>query len=125
MTPEELAKQYADKKLQQGLWAENECRETSYLDHHIAIMFGFLAGYSAAHQWVDVREKLPDNDDEVLILEAKLGDPAHYSRFLLGSYNRRLKIWESSFNDSPIEKEDGQNWWVTHWLPLPPLPTTK
>lgn len=100
MTPEQLAQQYAK---------DNWINLTTIGNDEIVRIF--LAGYSAAHQWVDVKEMLPEIQKDVMVPISEFGDPTIRTGYM--------------DDDGRWFLISGAQVFPTHWLPLPPFPTTK
>ncbi len=114
-TPEELAKEWANKE--GDLWFADI---STYTDgHKSAVKQGFLAGYqAAAPQWISVKDRLPKEDVAVLVYGQVLNDPPDVigvRRRYNGDQDWK-HTWESE--DGFIYREDD----VTHWMPLPKPP---
>ena len=74
-------------------------------------------------KWIPVSERLPDNDDEVLVIINYTEQPImayfkHEKWF--GSLATRDEMKSCSADDPELLDSD----WVTHWMPLPPKPET-
>ena len=71
---------------------------------------GYRAGYQAAQQWISVKDRLPDRDQEVLGYEKPFISTCLFwrSRSFLMEHQ-----WELS---------NGRNCNPTHWMPLPDAP---
>jgi len=107
-TPEELADEYAD------LWPDmciNGARK------------GFLAGYrAAAPQWISVKDRLPEDGDDLSIMLVWRGIEHDYDtvrwRYQQGwDYDtvrwRYQQGWDCVIQDKAT---------ITHWMPLPAAP---
>jgi hypothetical protein len=106
-TPEELAEEYCKEAP-----AESDCWwEGAY--------GGFLAGYqagrsnseavqAAAPQWISVRDRLPEEDQEVLIYD--------------WPFRFTCLFWKSRESAFQWELSNGRNCNPTHWMPLPAAP---
>ena len=97
-TPEQMAKEYANESgwLEDGyIWREAES--------------GFLAGYQAAQQWISVKERLPEEGQDVLVF-----DEGIFSVKSLSSYTHKWHPYENGFDCEP-----------SHWQPLPKPPEGK
>ena len=96
-TPEEMARRYADE----------EC--TGNAMYGDGLYAGFLAGYkAAAPQWISVKDRLPEEDQEVLIY-----DWPSRSTCIFWKSRKLAHQWELS---------NGRNCNPTHWMPLPEPP---
>lgn len=107
-TPEELAVRYSDLRE----FADRR------LDHKAKLLLeqGFLAGYQAAQpQWISVKERLPEEGEEVLVFGQCLNDPAK----VLGVRSRYKgdQDWKYTWEglDEWVYREND----VSHWMPLP------
>ena len=75
-------------------------------------------------KWISVEERLPENDDEVLIyvgtdiVQAYLKDG-----FWKGSVNVTDNMNDGYVNDRTIVKQGSHFDYITHWMPLPEAPT--
>lgn len=84
-TPEEMAEEYA------------ELMSFDVRGHQR----GFLTGYKAAQQWISVKDRLPDDGVEVIVVKDGKSYPA----------------WHET---GPFGWSVGGK--VTHWMPLPEAP---
>ena len=109
-TPKELANEWL-KLYDFQLRAENPPYKT--LNENL--FTAFLAGYAAAHDWISVEEELPVVGQECLVLVNIEGEPPR-------QFAKRLedhpKVWFHTNRGIWCGLES-----ITHWLPLPPLPT--
>jgi len=71
----------------------------------------FLAGYKAAQQWISVKERLPEENDEVLIYTE--GKHIYMARIYKG--NEAYPISNGCGCCGSEER-------YTHWMPLPEPP---
>jgi hypothetical protein len=91
---------------------------------YICAKDGFLAGCEyAAPKWIDVKERLPEEGQTVLLVQQKFGtrSPEIYT----GEYeNGKWTIyhWEGVTKDADNNPD---YFWTTHWQPLPSPPSTK
>ena len=110
-TPEELAEKYCTDNF--GNFAIKYHGNTEFELH--PCMKAFLAGYAAAHDWISVEEELPVVGQECLVLVNIEGEPPR-------QFAKRLedhpKVWFHTNRGIWCGLES-----ITHWLPLPPLPT--
>jgi hypothetical protein len=60
------------------------------------------------NEWINVKNKLPENDKRVL---ACCGGDVFFA-----SYLASMMAWRRNPSDSGMEQ------WVTHWMPIPELP---
>lgn len=68
---------------------------------------GFMAGFKAAYpKWISVEERVPENDDDVLII-TEFG-------ISMGYYDIYRDYW--------VDYTNGDSNIVTHWMPLPEPP---
>lgn len=108
-TPEEMAEEYADESpwhLIQDSW-------TIAYD-------AYLAGYEAAKQWISVKDRLPEIDQDVLVIKDGLYGLAcrkivERQKLPPPQFNN-IEIWEWDYG---FEAREGQ---VTHWQKLPEPP---
>lgn len=96
-TPEQMAEEHANLRCpEQGpefiVWCM--CRDD------------FLAGYQAAKpEWISVKERLPEENELVLIYQPKAGN-------WVSSHDKHgWGMWENGLTCEP-----------THWMPLPEVP---
>jgi hypothetical protein len=64
--------------------------------------------------WISVKDRLPDNDDDVLVTDGKRLEIAFWF------YYFEPHCW--SFSNELAGYDTGA---ITHWMPLPPLPEGK
>ena len=69
-------------------------------------MLVFLAGYQAAKQWISVKDRLPEEGQDVLVF-----DEGTISVKSLSSYTHKWHPYENGFDCEP-----------SHWMPLPAAP---
>lgn len=74
-------------------------------------------------EWISVKDRLPDDDVEVLTFYATEVVQAylHYGKWK-GSRNVTNNMNDGYVNDRTICKLGGDYDFVTHWMPLPELP---
>lgn len=117
-TPEELAEEHI--KFQWGeLWPRfDELTQEMITD---VAMKAFLAGYAAANRWRSVERELPADGAIVLTLSE---DGQRISSLNTNTWNNghTSRDWKNEGMDS-CGCCDRYNEKITHWLPLPPLPT--
>lgn len=77
----------------------------------VAIKEAYKAGYQAAQQWISVKERLPDRDQEVLGYE----EP----------FISTCIFWRSRSLEHRWELSNGLNCNPTHWMSLPKPPEGK
>jgi hypothetical protein len=93
-TPEELAKEYASRY-------HNELSR-------LLAATSFLAGHqAAAPQWISVKDRLPE-EDEVVLVHAQCHSAIMPKIIELGH-------WDTLVRRNGIK-------FITHWMPLPPPP---
>lgn len=104
-TPEELAQKYANKN------CGGECQ-----DDEPGVIKAFLAGYkAAAPQWISVKDRLPEEDVEVLFFSPK----TEFNCCFVGYRPKKDAYVDPEGNGLMpriIEK------YYTHWMPLPEPP---
>lgn len=104
-TPEELAAEYADSQ-----WPRK--KGFTYGGLNRWLNEAFLAGHqAAAPQWISVKDRLPEEDQEVLIY-----DWPSRSTCIFWKSRKLAHQWELS---------NGRNCNPTHWMPLPKPPEDK
>lgn len=79
-----------------------------------AIRKAFLEGaaYAQAHQWISVKDALPEDDETVLI--------ANNDDITLATWSERHQCWDDDWGVMMLGKDS-----VDHWMPLPDLPENK
>lgn len=76
-----------------------------------------------AEDWISVKDRLPDNSDEVLINYGGDVIQAYYqSGFWKGSHNVTDAMNDGYVGDRTICQHGGRADFVTHWMPLPEPP---
>jgi len=101
-TPEELATDYV-----QAWWGPREDNMT------LATRQAFVAGYqAAAPQWISVKDRLPEENQTVLIYTDK------HETYMARIYDNN-EAWPISNSCGCCGREEK----FTHWMPLPPPPT--
>ena len=86
-----------------------------YCEDHDECEFGrdaFLAGYQAAQQWISVKERLPEDISDVLILSKE-------KESCVGYYRSSDNDW-NMYN--PCCSFHMELHGITHWQPLPAAP---
>ncbi len=70
--------------------------------------------------WISVNDRLPENDDRVLVWENKT-----YPRVLPPEYGYcNFAHYDGTWTDDDMKDyNNNSDWTVTHWMPLPPPPT--
>jgi hypothetical protein len=68
-------------------------------------------------EWISVKEKLPDNNDDVWVARAPKGE--EMASFGVGwmSTAEFWRVYNGDTKDNDYRVDD-----VTHWMPIPPLP---
>jgi len=83
-------------------------------------------------EWINVKDRLPENNDRVIILSlTEINDysyPYNYNDACeMGFYEKGKWFSETRFDILDHTKEAPVSWQdiegVTHWMPLPDLPT--
>ena len=100
-TPEQLAVE----------WLKEEYGDTSnwtYMGQEMSLD-AFLAGYQAAQQWISVKDRLPEDGQDVLVF-----DEGTISVKSLSSYTHKWHPYENGFDCEP-----------SHWMPMPKPPEDK
>lgn len=73
---------------------------------------GFVAGFAAAQpKWVSVDERLPENNDDVLVRYVHSNGKRYYT---VGNYLSALDTWFTDIENDVVI--------ITHWMPLPEPP---
>ncbi len=68
------------------------------------------------HKWISVKDELPNKDQDVLIYKGNhIGDMMYVYTYL--GHNE----WEDEYGYWSRTDDEG----ITHWMPLPTLPTEK
>jgi hypothetical protein len=111
MIPEQLATQHLQKIKEQYEITDTVFVYEAYLAGYGN---GHLDGYMKATTWIKVTEKLPEENQRVLIAEGEYVGIASYCKF-----NRTDK--HLSFCDDQDEQPGIYH--ATHWQPLPTPPT--
>jgi hypothetical protein len=78
--------------------------------------------------WISVKDKLPDGEYSVLLVTCKFGNIERFNQYQLGYYCPFDKKPHWELDDAPIgiDFEDNPDYiQVTHWMPLPKLPTVE
>lgn len=74
-------------------------------------------------EWISVKDRLPENDDEVLIYIVKDIVQAYFLRgYWHGSIMVTDNMNDGYVSDRRIVKEGSSFDFVTHWMPLPEPP---
>lgn len=76
--------------------------------------------------WIDVKDNLPDPEDEreILCFASKFGEGI-YGACHIGWYDYNKKAWMYyNFNKETEYEDNPDYWWVTHWAYIN-LPKTK
>jgi hypothetical protein len=95
-TPEQMAEEYCNTK------------QLSYVER-LVITKGFVDGYqAAAPQWISVKDRLPEKDQEVLMYD--------------GIFILTCLFWKSRKLAFQWELSSGIICNPTHWMPLPKPP---
>ena len=96
-TPEQMAEEYINHVL------ESQC-DCSY-------RIAFLAGYQAAQQWISVKDRLPEDDVDVVIgwFQKTASNKPFWTVDAAQLTNKVFSGWR-------VYPE------VTHWMPLPAPP---
>lgn len=68
-----------------------------------------IAELEAAHHWIPVSERMPDDWESVLTIDISKSTQDVVSAF----YNPEISLWSTHFSS---------DLWVTHWMPLPEPP---
>jgi len=102
--------------------AEEYCRNRpKFSGYSIEEADAFVAGYKAAHRWISVKDRLPEEGEEVLIFGQYLNDIPK----ILGVRSRYKgdQDWKYTWEgpDEWVYREND----VTHWMPLPEPPKEK
>ena len=71
-----------------------------------------IAELEAAHRWIPVSERMPDDWESVLTIDISKSTQDVVSAF----YNPETSLWETHFSCGL---------WVTHWMPLQTPPEAK
>jgi len=70
--------------------------------------------------WISVKDRLPDPEKEVAVIEAKMGD--RFPSIYMGWIDRDSGKWAVVYSDGGLV-EDAENnpdyFYITHWYPLP------
>ena len=103
-TPEELADEYIEKKW--GWLKKSQAKGEWNTQSTYSYRDAFLAGYAAANRWISVEEELPEVEQECLTLDS---DTAYLDRRVSLNFFYDKECWDHML--------------ITHWQPLPPLPT--
>ena len=75
-------------------------------------------------KWIDVKDVLPDNTDEVLIFNGTDIFQAYLSNgYWKGSLNVTNNMNDGYVMDRTICKQGDNFDFITHWMPLPEPPT--
>lgn len=79
-------------------------------DKHMIARHYFIKGaeYSLSHQWISIREQLPETGVNVLVYDEKL-----YGTFLTAYLSKR-GYWITIDSNEPVKP--------THWMYIPDLP---
>lgn len=100
-TLEEAAKEYWDKWLEENPNANHT--------RIVSLGFAFIAGaewQSKQSPWISVKERLPNNDNNVLVCNNR-------SHFVgIANYYKKPSTWGIAYSGSEIRG-------VTHWCPIP------
>lgn len=99
-TIEQAAREYADRY--QGI-RRNEAFDA----------FNAGADFALAIQWVSVEDRLPE-DEELVLINHKAGG------ITLAVWNERHQCWDDESGDDVMYSNG-----VTHWMPIPELKTEK
>jgi len=113
---------------------QNRCAELeSRLDLYHGNMYDVVCAendrLTAANKWVSVKVALPERDGEYLVVNANRTDKFVdiLSFTTIGVYNNgNLEVEKNSFHHSESDGGWGYSNFkdnVTHWMPLPELPT--
>ena len=73
-------------------------------------------------EWIDIKDKLPEDDSKVLVYESKFGK-GEYSAISFGYYYGGKWHWENSQSGVVEYYPNADYWDITHWMPLPDKPS--
>jgi hypothetical protein len=80
---------------------------------------GYRAGYQAAQQWISVKDRLPEEKQDVLVWYHGSYDVAYLQKV------KPVKLQPPQFNNIEMFEwcfYDFEDVDVTHWMPLPAAP---
>lgn len=101
-TKEQLAEEYAKEQKNIRLFGQRVCRNISIEERQED---AFIAGHEAAQRWISVDDELPQNITTVLVC---------------GNSMRTTALFEDGFFYPDFGVVGSI---ITHWLPIPKLPT--
>ena len=74
------------------------------------------------NNWINVKDRLPETDDDVVILGSKWGTRKIAEHTMLAWYdNTRDHARWTDERGNDVE-QNADYWYVTHWLPIPEYP---
>lgn len=75
-------------------------------------------------EWISVKDRLPENDDSVLVCAFTGADrqvvfEAHYWPYPTNAYGDQQGAWQNCDHDGPYQLDSTT---ITHWMPMPAPP---
>ena len=70
--------------------------------------------------WISINDRLPENDDRVLVWENKTYQhvlPPEYGYCIWAYYDAGKWL-----DENMVEYNNNSDWTITHWMPEPPPP---
>lgn len=69
-------------------------------------------------EWIDVKDRLPEDDRDVLCWSVKYGDESRSasSHHIILCYDGDEGIWKTDWNEDYENNSDFH--WITHWMEL-------
>lgn len=109
------SEKYIKKKLHERIefpCVEDKVRKRLIVCNLVEVQRAFEDGYECATKWIDVKDRLPEKDDDVLVAMQDPDDTVHVEIRWRSIYDD-VVVDENGFTIYPSEEK------VLAWMPLP------